>query len=47
MDEAAMTRIAEWIVQALRAPKDEALLLRLSGEVKDFARAYPIPALSS
>jgi len=46
MDEAAMTRIANWIVQALRAPQDEGLLVQLAGEVKDFARAYPIPALA-
>lgn len=47
MDEAAMRRVAGWIVQALRAPKDEALLSRLSSEVKEFARGFPIPALSS
>lgn len=47
MDEAAMRRIAGWIVQALRASKDEALLKALSGDVNEFARGFPIPALSS
>jgi glycine hydroxymethyltransferase len=47
MDEAAMQRIGSWIAQALRAPQDETLLAKMAGEVKDFARAYPIPALAS
>ncbi|MGE0661010.1 MAG: serine hydroxymethyltransferase, partial [Reyranellaceae bacterium] len=47
MDEGAMRRVAGWIVQTLRAPQDEALLTRLASEVKELARLYPIPALSS
>lgn len=47
MDEAAMRRIALWIVQTLRAPQEETVLAKLADEVKDFARAYPIPALAS
>ncbi|MGE0153905.1 MAG: serine hydroxymethyltransferase [Reyranellaceae bacterium] len=47
MDAAAMARIAGWIVPALRAPQDETLLAKLAGEIKEFARLYPIPALSS
>lgn len=47
MDEVAMRRIADWIVQALRAPQDEALLGKLAGEVKELARGYPIPALAN
>ncbi len=47
MDEAAMQRIAGWIVRALRAPQDEALLGKLAGEVKELARGYPIPALAN
>lgn len=47
MDEGAMRRVAGWMVQTLRAPQDEALLTRLAVEVKEVARLYPIPALSS
>lgn len=47
MVEADMKRIAGWIVQALRAPGDQALLDRLAGEVREHCRRFPVPALAS
>jgi len=47
MVEADMGRIAGWIVQALRAPADAALLERLAGEVRDFSRGFVVPALAA
>lgn len=38
-----MTLIAAWIVEALRAPADEALAQRLCGEVRALSARYPIP----
>jgi glycine hydroxymethyltransferase len=46
MMEADMTSIAGWIVQALRAPADEASLDRIAGEVRDFSRGFVVPALA-
>jgi glycine hydroxymethyltransferase len=47
MVEADMKRIAGWIVQALRAPNDAALLDRLAAEVREHCRQFPVPALAS
>ena len=47
MDEAAMRRVAEWIVQALHAPNDEARLGHLASEVKKFAVAFPVPGVTN
>lgn len=46
MDEAAMRRVAGWIVQALRTRQDGTVLAKFAGEVKGFARGFAIPALS-
>jgi glycine hydroxymethyltransferase len=47
MDELSMHRVAEWIVQALRAPDDEALLGRLASEVKQLALSFPVPGVTN
>jgi glycine hydroxymethyltransferase len=47
MDEPSMCRVAEWIVQALRAPGDEALLRRLASEVKELALSFPVPGVTN
>ncbi len=46
MVEANMGLIARWIVQALRAPNDEAVLDRLAGDVREYCRRFPVPALA-
>jgi glycine hydroxymethyltransferase len=45
MVEAHMATIADWIVKALRAPRDEALLDRIAAEVRAFSRGFVVPAL--
>jgi hypothetical protein len=45
MDEPTMSCVAEWIVQALRAPSDDALLGRLASKVKELALSFPVPGL--
>lgn len=46
MDEADMARIAGWIVDALRHPRDEDGLGRIAGEVRDLCRRYPVPGIA-
>ena len=43
MAEDSMRRVAGWIVQALRAPDDDALLARLGSDVKELALGFPVP----
>ncbi len=45
MCEPEMARIADWIDQVLRAPDDEALALRVAGEIRETCRAFPAPGL--
>ena len=45
MDEPTMSCVAEWIVQALRAPSDDALLGRLASKVKELALGFPVPGV--
>src|SRR3954447_22077075 len=44
MREDAMRRVAAWIVAVLARPDDEALSERVRGEIREFARDYPVPA---
>jgi glycine hydroxymethyltransferase len=44
MREDAIRQVAAWIVTVLAAPEDEALAKRVSGEIQEFARDYPVPA---
>ncbi len=46
MAEPSMRHVAEWIVQALRAPDDEVLLGRLASEVKKLALRFPVPGVT-
>jgi glycine hydroxymethyltransferase len=45
MGVAEMGILAEWIDRAIQAAKsgDESALTQLSGEVRELARAFPIP----
>ena len=45
MDDLSMRRVAEWIVQALRAPGDDVRLGRLAAEVKELALGFPVPGV--
>ena len=42
--EDAMRQVAAWIVKVLAEPDDAALAERVRGEIRDFARDYPVPA---
>ncbi len=42
--EDAMRQVAAWIVKVLAEPDDSALAERVRGEIRDFARDYPVPA---
>jgi glycine hydroxymethyltransferase len=46
MDEDEMRRLAGWMVDALRAPHDRALLERIRARVEDACAAYPVPGLA-
>ena len=39
-----MRNIGGWILAALRAPQDTALLTRIRGEVADLCQHFPVPA---
>jgi glycine hydroxymethyltransferase len=39
-----MKRVAAWILEALKAPGDEATLRRVRGEVAEMAEQFPVPA---
>ena len=47
MDEPAMRCVAEWIVQALRAPGDDALLGRLASMVRELSLGFPVPGVTN
>ena len=40
-----MKRVASWILQVLRSPEDEAVITRVRGEVREFAKSYPVPGI--
>jgi glycine hydroxymethyltransferase len=44
MGTAEMRTIGGWILAALRAPTDEAVLGRIRGEVSELCRQFPVPA---
>jgi len=46
MDQADMARIAGWIVDALRHPRDEDGLARIAADVRDLCRRYPVPGIA-
>jgi glycine hydroxymethyltransferase len=45
MDEADMGQIADWIVQVLRTPKDDAAIARMRAESEALCRRYPVPGI--
>ena len=40
-----MATVADWIDQIVKAPEDESLQQRISGEVKELCDAHPAPGL--
>jgi glycine hydroxymethyltransferase len=45
MQEAEMVQVADWIVRAMRAPEQPALLQQIHGEVTALCQRFPIPGL--
>ena len=45
MGEDEMHQVAAWILEVLRSPEDEATLERVRGDVRQFARSYPVPGI--
>jgi glycine hydroxymethyltransferase len=45
MGEAEMRMLADWIDRVVASPKDEALLAKVAGEVKDLCSKFPAPGL--
>jgi len=46
MNEADMRQLARWMVAALRAPKDEAVLTDIAAKVTAFCSRFPVPGIS-
>jgi glycine hydroxymethyltransferase len=44
MGKTEMSRIAAWMLKALKAPEDHELLRRLRGEVRELCSNFPVPA---
>jgi glycine hydroxymethyltransferase len=45
MKEEDMERLANWLIDALKNPKDETVLRRIAGEVDKFCRHFPVPGI--
>jgi glycine hydroxymethyltransferase len=44
MGTSEMRTIGKWMLEALRAPEDEAVLKRISGEIRTLCQQFPVPA---
>ncbi len=44
MGEEEMRSVGRWILEALRAPEDSAVLERIRGEIRDMCTHFPVPA---
>ncbi len=46
MKEDEMKRVGAWILEVLAAPRDEAVTKKVSGEIAEFASAFPVPGIA-
>jgi glycine hydroxymethyltransferase len=44
MGPSEMKSVGKWILEALVAPEDEAVLTRIRGQIKELCRQFPVPA---
>ena len=44
MGTSEMRTIGKWMLDALRAPEDEAVLKRISSEIRTLCQQFPVPA---
>ena len=45
MREEEMSRVGEWILKILKSPEDTVLGERICGEIREFARGFPVPGI--
>ena len=45
MKEDEMKKVGGWILEVLKAPEDEAVISKVGEEVREFARAFPVPGI--
>jgi len=43
MGPGEMKSVGAWILEALRAPEDEAVLARIRGQIRELCRQFPVP----
>jgi glycine/serine hydroxymethyltransferase len=46
MGTAEMRTIGSWMLGALRAPEDDAVLKRISNEIRTLCQQFPVPAVA-
>ena len=44
MGTSEMQSVGAWILEALRAPEDEAVLERIRGQIRELCQQFPVPA---
>jgi glycine hydroxymethyltransferase len=44
LGESEMRKVAAWIVEVLASPEDATVASRVRGEIREFAKDYPVPA---
>jgi glycine/serine hydroxymethyltransferase len=44
MKEKEMVQVAEWMDKAIKSRKDDKILNKLSIEIKEFAKKFPLPS---
>jgi glycine hydroxymethyltransferase len=45
MKEAEMVQLADWMVEAMHNPEDQGVLDRISADVDEFCRRFPVPGI--
>ena len=46
MKQDEMKKVGHWILAVLRAPEDEAVAVRVQGEIREFCKTYPVPGIA-
>jgi glycine hydroxymethyltransferase len=45
MKEDEMKRVAQWILEVLRAPEDAAVTSRVREQIREFTQSFPVPGI--
>lgn len=46
MKEDAMKKVGEWILTVLKSPEDASVTEKVSGEIREFCKDFPVPGIS-